>query len=109
MSMKKTKKTSEKKKPGSLQDPTKGYKKYKKHYLVDDLEPNHQEAVFLRIEGAEYQYIAKRLKYNYTYVRELFSNSPGGLCKPAYDELRAEIDAENRKRFERLQDEMEAA
>lgn len=102
-------KKSKKKKPVSLQDPTKVYGKYKKHYLVDDLEPKHQEAVFLRIEGAEYQYIAKRLQYSYTYVRELFSNGEGGLCKPAYDQLRAEIDYENRKRFEKLQQEMEQA
>src|SRR4051812_36080566 len=107
--LKKTKKTSKEKKPVSLQDPTKGYKKYKKHYLVDDLEPKHQEAIFLRIEGAEYQYIAKRLEYSYTYVRELFSNGEGGLCKPAYDELRREIDVENRRRFEKLQEEMERA
>lgn len=86
---------------------TKGYKSEGKRYLIDDLEPIHQEAIYLRLEGAEYQYIAKRLKYSYTHVRRLFAE--GGICKAAYEELRDEVNIEKREKFGKLKEEIEQA
>jgi len=79
-----------------LQTITNGNNDEEKHYLVDDLKPEHQEAVYLKLEGAEYVYIARRLGFKYTYVRKIFSK--GGVCHAAYEQLREELSRENRER-----------
>jgi len=71
-----------------------------KPLIVESLEPQYQDAVFMLFGGMTYQKIAKECNVKYGTVRLWFMT--GGLCEPAYKELLALRARENRRKFKSL-------
>lgn len=80
-----------------LQKLAKTGKTTEKEYLIDKLDLKHQGAIWMKLSGAEYLEIAKKMHVTYSYARTIFS--VGGLCYAAYDELKNDLNTENHAQF----------
>lgn len=76
-----------------------------KLYIVDTLEPNHQQAVYLRFGGTDYIDIARECEVIYSTVRHWFAKN--GVCYAALKQLNDERSRENRARFKKLDKKIE--
>ena len=80
-----------------LQKLAKTGKTTEKEYLIDKLDLKHQGAIWMKLSGAEYLEIAKKMHVTYSYARTIFSVH--GLCYAAYNELKNDLNTENHAGF----------